>query len=61
MLFGQDKDFTKLTLDLLFDDDFSAKSFGPVQWLDDNSGFTLMKNSEEGHGKVRSLKMKQDY
>ncbi|MBE9518691.1 MAG: hypothetical protein IMY68_08975 [Bacteroidetes bacterium] len=47
-IFAQEEDFTRLTLDKIFDDKLETKSFGPVQWLEDGSGFTILRNAEDG-------------
>ena len=45
-LFGQEADSSLLTLDRLFNNEFEAKSYGPIQWLNDGSGYTLTEANE---------------
>jgi len=46
--YGQNDDPSLLTLDRIFSDEFSAKSFGPVRWLGNGRGYTVLESSAEG-------------
>ena len=44
---AQETDSSQLTIDRLFDDALSAKSFGPVKWLEGKSGYTILEGAKE--------------
>lgn len=46
--YGQNDSLSLLTLDRILSNEFAAKSFGPVKWLDDGRGYTVLESSEEG-------------
>lgn len=41
-----------LTIDSLFEDRFSAESFGPVVWLEDEAAFTVLERSQGGVNEI---------
>ena len=45
-LFGQEADSSLLTLDRLISKEFDAKTYGPIQWLNDGSGYTLVEDNQ---------------
>ena len=44
---AQVADSSQLTIDRLFDDVLSAKSFGPVKWLEGKSAYTILEEAKE--------------
>jgi len=40
-------DSSQLTIDRLFDNEFTAKSFGPIKWLEGRSGYTVLETPEK--------------
>lgn len=46
--YGQNDSLSLLTLDRILSNEFAAKSFGPVRWLDDGRGYTVLESSTEG-------------
>lgn len=50
---GQESvDSTELTIDMLFEDRFSAESFGPVTWLEGKDSFTVLERSDQGNDEI---------
>lgn len=46
-LSAQELDSSQLSIDRLFDKALSAKSFGPVKWLEGKSGYTILEGAKE--------------
>ena len=45
---GTSDDLSHLTLERIFSsDEFNAKGFGPIRWLEDGSGFTTLEDSQD--------------
>ncbi len=51
--YGQSDDPSLLTLDRIFSNEFSSKSFGPVRWRDDGSYTVLEASMEDGRDIVQ--------
>ena len=48
-LIAQEDEVSLLTLDRIFSDEFNSKSFGPVTWLEDRPGYTVLENTDSGN------------
>ena len=44
---AQETDPSKITIDRLFDNSLSARSFGPVYWLEGKSAYVVLEGAKE--------------
>jgi len=45
-LFGQEADSSLITIDRLISNELVAKTYGPIQWFNDGSGYTLVEANQ---------------
>ncbi|MBA4321663.1 MAG: S9 family peptidase [Odoribacter sp.] len=45
-LFGQEPDSSLITIDRIIGNEFVARTYGPIQWLKDGSGYTLVEDNQ---------------
>jgi len=54
---SQESDSSQLTIDRLFDDALSSKSFGPVKWLEGKSAYTVLESPDKHYKDKKEIVM----